>query len=159
MTDWWQANPLPVGRAVPTSAEYSIPPSTNAGGGRNAFCWHCLTGHLTRNSGNRVSASCSTAWIKVFSGRGFAMAEGLRAVLAVATGCRLSLAASSRWRQCRQTFSGRVPKNRRNWELQFMVPNFVAKLGGSKWAQAQPASVPYGFSTGKRILSWLTLLW
>ena len=41
-------------------------------------------------------------------------------------------------RQCRQTFSGRVPENRRNWELVSMGPNFVARIGGSKCVQAQP---------------------
>ena len=32
----------------------------------------------------------------------------------------------------------RIPENRRNWELQFMVPNFVARTGGSEWLSALP---------------------
>ena len=33
----------------------------------------------------------------------------------------------------------RIPKNRKNWELEPMVPNFVARTRGSKCVQAQPA--------------------
>ena len=42
-------------------------------------------------------------------------------------------------RQRRHEFFGQVPKNRRIRELEFMVPEFVARPGGSKWVQAQPA--------------------
>ena len=33
----------------------------------------------------------------------------------------------------------RIPENRRIRDLQSMVPEFVARIGGSKWVQAQPA--------------------
>ena len=41
-------------------------------------------------------------------------------------------------RQRRYEFSGQVPENRRIRELQFMVPEFVARTGGSKWLSARP---------------------
>ena len=31
-----------------------------------------------------------------------------------------------------------IPKNRRIRELEFMVPEFVARTGGSKWVSALP---------------------
>ena len=36
------------------------------------------------------------------------------------------------------------PENRRIRELQFMVPEFVARTGGSKWLSALPTSVSRG---------------
>ena len=45
-------------------------------------------------------------------------------------------------RQRRQKFSGQVPENRRNWELEPMVPNFVDRTGGSKWPSALPTGKP-----------------
>ena len=57
---------------------------------------------------------------------GFCVTDHLASVLIIA-----QLAAPTR------VFRG-IPENRRNWELQFMVPNFVARTGGSEWLSALP---------------------
>ena len=47
----------------------------------------------------------------------------------------------------------RIPENRRIRELQSMVPEFVARTGGGKWVQAQPAR---SLRTRRPVFSLLT---
>ena len=61
---------------------------------------------------------------------------------AAAGACRLSLPAASGSRPCRPAAPAINPQGilriRRIRELQFMVPEFVARTGGSKWQSALP---------------------
>ena len=157
MTDWWQANPLPVGRADFRGIQY---PSLDKRRGREEcvlltlsdrpshekfgeprFCqlFHCVDQSVFRERlCDGRGASCGFGC----SNRVQAQSGGQQQVEAMPTDV---------FRAC--------PGKPEKLGTPIYGSNFVAKLGGSKWVQAQPASVPDGFSTGKRILSWLTLLW